>query len=86
MHINDLTREYQKLRKSGQIDKPNGDVYHILNKIKANHLIFRKLQRNTFKFLLDKGLLFTVEAGKTVYNEQAKKIKNNVYLVVYGEL
>ena len=43
MHIADLTKEYLKLKKLGQRDIPSGEIYHTLNKIKANHLIFRKL-------------------------------------------
>ena len=56
-----------------------------MNKIKANHLIFTRLQRNSFKFLFDRGLVFIVEAGKYVY-QRKRPIKNNLYFVIHGEL
>ena len=56
-----------------------------MNKIKANHLIFTRLQRSAFKHLFDKGMVFFVEAGKYVYQKK-RASKNNVYFVLYGEL
>lgn len=56
-----------------------------MNKIKANHLIFTRLQRIAFKWLFDKGMVFFVEAGKYVYQKK-RASKTNIYFVLYGEL
>ena len=56
-----------------------------MNKIKANHLIFTRLQRAAFKYLFDKGMVFYVEAGKYVYQKK-RASKTNVYFVLFGEL
>lgn len=56
-----------------------------MNKIKANHLIFTRLQRNAFKYLFDRGMIFTVDAGKFAYSHN-RPCKNNIYFVLYGEL
>ena len=82
-HISELMRKYLTCSKSSEPN--NAELYHIMNKIKANHLIFTRLQRNSFKHLFDKGLVFTVQAGNYVY--QKKRIaKKNIYFVLYGEL
>mmetsp|Transcript_14479 Transcript_14479/g.18279 ORF Transcript_14479/g.18279 Transcript_14479/m.18279 type:complete len:144 (+) Transcript_14479:177-608(+) len=60
-------------------------MYHIINKIKANHLIFTRIQRNSFKYLFDKGMIFNVEAGRQVYSHK-RPCKNNIYFVLYGEV
>ena len=63
----------------------NAEVYAVLNKIKANHFIFIHFQRNSFKWLFDKGMVMHIEAGKHVY--QRKRImKRNIYFVMHGEL
>ena len=56
-----------------------------MNKIKANHLIFTRLQRGAFKYLFDKGMVFYVDAGKYVYQKK-RASKTNVYFVLFGEL
>lgn len=56
-----------------------------MNKIKANHLAFTRIQRNSFKYIFDKGIIFTVEAGKLAYSHK-RPCKNNIYFVLYGEL
>lgn len=38
-HMTTLVQEYQTLSKTGN----ELDVYHVVNKIKANHLVFTKL-------------------------------------------
>jgi hypothetical protein len=57
-HLSELMRNYLTAGKSKEPN--NAELYHIMNKIKANHLIFTRLQRNSFKHLFDKGLVFTV--------------------------
>ena len=64
-HMSGLIRQYQK--SNAGTEPNNQEIYHIMNKIKANHLIFTRLTRNAFKHLFDKGMIFTVEAGKYLY-------------------
>ena len=64
-HMSDLMRQYKKA--STTTEPNNAELYHVMNKIKANHLIFTRIQRNAFKYLFDKGMVFFVEAGKSVY-------------------
>ena len=40
---------------------------------------------NAFKYLFDKGVVFTVEAGKYIYQKK-RPLKRNIYFVLYGEL
>jgi len=56
-----------------------------MNKIKANHLVFTKIQRNAFKYLFDKGIIFTIEQGKYIYQKK-RPCKNNIYFVLSGEV
>ena len=85
-HMSELIRQYQKATQDGQDNTNNAsELYHILNKIKANHLVFTRLQRNAFKYLFDKGMIFMVEAGRYVY-QQKRPCKTNIYFVLYGEL
>ena len=82
-HMGELCREYAKA--SSTVQPNNQEIYHLMNKIKANHLIFTRLQRSAFKYLFDRGLVFFVDAGKYVYQKK-RASKNNVYFVLYGEL
>ena len=82
-HMSDLVKIYQTASKA--VTPNASEIYHALNKIKANHLIFTRLSRNAFKFLFEKGMIFTVEAGKYVYKKQ-RTSKNNIYFVLSGEL
>ena len=82
-HMSGLMRQYTS--SSAKTEPNNAEIYHIMNKIKANHLIFTRLQRNAFKYLFEKGLVFTVEAGKYIYQKK-RPCKKNVYFVLYGEL
>ena len=66
-HMSDLVKIYQTASKA--VTPNASEIYHALNKIKANHLIFTRLSRNAFKFLFEKGMIFTVEAGKYVYKK-----------------
>lgn len=52
-------RQYTKA--SSSVEPNSSEIYHIMNKIKANHLVFTKIQRNAFKYLFDKGIIFTIE-------------------------
>lgn len=82
-HMSELVTGYQKASKS--VTPNASEIYHVMNKIKANHLVFTRLSRNAFKHLFDKGMIFTVEADKYVY--QKKRVnKNNLYFVLSGEL
>ena len=82
-HMSELVKQYQKANHEGEPN--NAELYHILNKIKANHLVFTRMQRNAFKYLFDKGMIFMVEAGRYVY-QQKRPCKTNIYFVLYGEL
>ena len=82
-HMGELAREFSKA--SSTVQPNNSEIYHLMNKIKANHLIFTRLQRSAFKYLFDKGLVFFVEPGKYVYQKK-RQSKNNIYFVLYGEL
>ena len=64
-HMSNLMRTYTQ--SSAKEEPNNSELYHLMNKVKANHLIFTRLQRNAFKYLFEKGMVFTVEAGKYVY-------------------
>ena len=82
-HMSDLMRQYKKI--SSSVEPNNAELYHVMNKIKANHLIFTRIQRNAFKYLFDKGMVFYVDANKYVYQKK-RPCKNNIYVVLYGEL
>ena len=64
-HMGELAREFSKA--SSTVWPNNSEIYHLMNKIKANHLIFTRFQRSAYKYLFDKGLVFFVDAGKYVY-------------------